>query len=193
MAANLEFTHNEFCTINDADFLRNKNSALVKVEHALGQLYDEMLFFEVNSKLPNTGKISRGENYLGLPYRVLDYPRLFDKNNICAVRTMFYWANFFSCTLIAGGQYLIKDIDTINQIAEQLCLPLYFCIHTNAWHHHFNSDNYILWSETTSAFFNKQIQNGFIKIAVKAPLSNFEIVAADAVKLSLSASKLMSQ
>ena len=44
-------------------------------------------------------KISRGENYKGLPWLVLDNPRYFQHNNIFAIRTMFWWGNFFSITL----------------------------------------------------------------------------------------------
>ena len=35
-------------------------------------------------------KIAKGENYLGLPYVILDYPRIFGKEDVFAFRTMFW-------------------------------------------------------------------------------------------------------
>ena len=46
-------------------------------------------FFDVSPK------ISRGEQYLGLPYVMLDYPRIFSKENVFAIRTFFWWGNYF--------------------------------------------------------------------------------------------------
>ena len=51
-------------------------------------------------------KIARGENYKGLPYVMLDYPRCFDKQDVCAVRSFFWWGHYFSCTLHLKGAYL---------------------------------------------------------------------------------------
>ena len=50
-------------------------------------------------------KISRGENYNGLPYVMLDYPRCFGKEDVFAMRTMFWWGNFFSITWHLKGKY----------------------------------------------------------------------------------------
>src|SRR5436189_6462548 len=45
-----------------------------------------------NFNLPNTrGKISKGENYLGYPWQILDYPRVFEKENVFAFRTLCWW------------------------------------------------------------------------------------------------------
>jgi len=179
--ANLEFTPNEFCTINDSAFLENKATALSKIEHAFGALYAVM---HANNDMPvksNNGKISKGENYIGLPYMVLDYPRIYDKQNICAVRTMFYWANFFSCTLHVGGSYLIADFVKINAWKNEIKLPLYFCVNNNQW------------QNITNQIFEKQLQNGFIKLAVKAPLNQFEILIPDALKFNTLATIIMNQ
>jgi hypothetical protein len=59
------------------------------------------------------GKISRGENYQLLPYIILDYPSYFSRNNIFAVRTMFWWGNFFSITLHLSGDHKINLLITI--------------------------------------------------------------------------------
>ena len=62
-----------------------------------------MNFFCNLAIVQSTPKIAKGENYLQLPYVLLDYPRCFDKENIFAIRTMFWWGNFFSITLHLSG------------------------------------------------------------------------------------------
>jgi hypothetical protein len=50
-------------------------------------------------------KISRGENYQGLPWVMLDYPRFFGREDIFAIRTLFWWGHTFSVTLHLKGSY----------------------------------------------------------------------------------------
>ena len=54
-------------------------------------------------------KITKGENYEKLPYVILDCPRVFQKENTLAMRTMFWWGNFFSTTLsIKSSKFITK-------------------------------------------------------------------------------------
>ena len=53
----------------------------------------------------STPKISKGENYKDLPYVMLDYPRCFQKEKTIAIRTFFWWGNFFSINLQLSGEY----------------------------------------------------------------------------------------
>lgn len=55
----------------------------------------------------NIPKIYKGENYNGFPYVIMDYPASFEKHNIFAVRTMFWWGNFISITLHLSGKHKI--------------------------------------------------------------------------------------
>ena len=40
-----------------------------------------------------TGKLSRGENYHGQPWIMLDFPRFFHREGIAAFRTLFHWGH----------------------------------------------------------------------------------------------------
>ena len=53
---------------------------------------------------PASAKISKGEN-MGLPWVMLDYPRLFGQEDVLAIRTMFWWGHCFSVTLHLKGRY----------------------------------------------------------------------------------------
>ena len=49
---------------------------------------------------------------------MLDYPALFKKDEIFALRTMFWWGNFMSITLLLSGGYK----ETFATVIEENCL-----------------------------------------------------------------------
>jgi len=115
-------------------------------------------------------KISKGENYLQFPFVMLDYPAVFGKD-IFALRTMFWWGNFFSVTLHLSGKY--KDhfaAKIINKFPEA-AKDLFICINHEQWHHHFQPSNYVPVEGLTKDTLN-EIINGqeFLKIAMKYEL-----------------------
>jgi hypothetical protein len=89
-------------------------------------------------------KISRGENYEGLPYLILDYPRFFKPDNIFAVRTMFWWGNFFSTTLHLSGLQKSTFSPNIKANWEALAQNnFYLGTGSDPWAHHFEAGNYL--------------------------------------------------
>src|SRR5712671_4795594 len=111
-SAKIRLSQAEMELVNNADLILTKNAILKKAYRLLGNLQVEQQKYIMlhPSGLPakvsaSTFKISKGENYKELPYLVLDYPRLFEQENIFAVRTMFWWGNFFSITLHLSGRH----------------------------------------------------------------------------------------
>lgn len=101
--------------ISDQSFLKEKRILLNdlvkhfhKVEAALQEVISKHKESLPQGSLMVTGKISRGENYKGLPYLVLDYPRFTAGNKVFIYRTMFWWGNYFLCLLVTEncGYYL---------------------------------------------------------------------------------------
>jgi hypothetical protein len=85
-------------------------------------------------------KISRGEQYRQLPYVMLDYPRFFTRDHSFAVRTMFWWGNYFSIHLVLSGKYK-------NQFATTILRSLkaghwHIGVNADHWQHHFEAGNY---------------------------------------------------
>ena len=119
-----------------------------------------------------TDKISKGENYLGLPYHVLDYPAFFSQKDTFAFRTMFWWGNFFSCTLHLEGQFLDhlrrKVIEHLSTLEEN---KMYLCVGDTPWQYHFGSDNYKLISHNDAEFIEKC---QFLKLSKKIELERYE-------------------
>ncbi len=174
----LMLSDEELQLANNADWILTKRIIIDKVNKRFGALSEELRFIidVEKSWLPDavvqsTPKIAKGENYLQLPYVLMDYPRCFDVENVFAVRTMFWWGNFFSMTLHLSGKYkkmfeekIIKNIDGMRE-------SFFICVHETAWHAHFEADNYLPLENLT---FDKMkeiiLQKQFVKLAIQFPL-----------------------
>ncbi len=181
--AKIRLSQNELELINNADFILTKNAILKKVNQLLAGLqFKQQQYAErCSSRLPDkifrsTPKISKGENYRGLPYLILDYPKCFEQENIFAIRTMFWWGNFFSITLHLSGinkkEAEGKLIASFNILKEKQYL---YCINNNQWEHHFERGNYILLRELNKVDFENAVRDKyFIKLAYKFPLQQWD-------------------
>ncbi|MDH3650858.1 MAG: hypothetical protein OEQ53_14325 [Saprospiraceae bacterium] len=123
----------------------------------------------------NSGKISKGENYLSLPYMVLDFPSYFSKKNIFAYRTMFWWSNYFSATLHLGGNYLSEwrtnTLENMELLTEH---GIYICTGQSQWEHDLESDDH----DKLSAKHEELIRDWpFLKLSVKISLSDVDILS----------------
>lgn len=179
----IQLSQHEMDLLNNSDWILTKNIIVKKAQRLLEgvqqnvtdhtQQHTGIFPPEVTAISP---KISKGENYMGLPWLMLDYPRYFDKENIFAIRTMFWWGNFFSITLHFSGKYkqryetmLIRSYDELSR--EQF----YTCIHTEQWHHHFEKENYLPVKDFSAGEFAKEIQKrSFIKLAQKISFSQWD-------------------
>ncbi len=107
-------------------------------------------------------KISKGENYKSLPYVLMDYPAVFGKENIFAVRTMFWWGQFFSITLHLKGIYkdkyaplVLKNLQWENDV--------YLAVGDDEWEHHFEENNFVIFSSISNAVKQSVAEKNFFK------------------------------
>ena len=177
--AKIRLSPNEMELVTNADWILTKNGIMRKAWHLLEglQAYQQDVISTYQNDLPAAAmrvpaKISKGENYRGLPYLVLDYPRFFEKENAFAIRTMFWWGHFFSITLHLSGTMKSMYTTSLLQGYRQLTGSGFF-ISTNdeEWEHHFESDNYSLLQEINEEQYREQLQERpFIKLAQKVEL-----------------------
>jgi hypothetical protein len=127
---------------------------------------------EVKNSSP---KISKGENYLQLPWVMLDYPRVFTQQNIFAIRTMFWWGNFFSCTLHVSGKYKQQfETSILTNISNTQYQQFFICNSNDEWQHHFEPNNYITVESCNQQQLNELLQQkNFIKISCKFSLEKW--------------------
>lgn len=189
--AKIRLSAKEMELITNADWILTKNEALLKIERVLAnlQLQQKEHLTGIASELPtafvnSSPKISKGENYQGLPYRLLDYPKIFNQSEILAVRTMFWWGNFFSITLHLSGSYKTlfeKKIITAQQLLGKH--DFHCCINEKEWEHHFAETNFIpVKSINEDDFQNIIRQKTFIKLAYKLNLQHLAIAVEKLMK-----------
>jgi len=120
-------------------------------------------------------KISRGENYKGLPYVMLDYPRHFSKGEIFAFRTMFWWGNFLSFTWHLKGSYALAYRQVIISHHKQLAnAGFHICVSEDEWQHDFETGNYFPTRDLSTEALAMLLDNkAFTKLAVKIPLDHW--------------------
>ncbi len=181
--ANVNLSKEEMELVKTPDFILTKNHIISKVMHLMANIYERYISItKTNKWLQNEsafnkgGKIFKGEQYESLPYVTLDYPRNFSGRDIFAVRSFFWWGNFFSITLHVSGEFAQKYFTGIMDGILKNPAEWYVCINDNEWHHHFNSDNYM----PAHTFIEKEKleillrEKPFIKTARKTMLENWE-------------------
>lgn len=168
--------------VTDYEWILTKNDIINKGKELLNDIQGgyKKILSDLSFPLPeelNTrgGKISKGENYKGLPYLLLDYPGYFDKENIFAFRTMFWWGHFFSVTLHLSGKYKQRYVSTIaKKIRGNIYSDYFISIADDQWQHGFEADNYKAVNELTAADIDNNLrQNSFVKIACKLPVAQW--------------------
>ena len=181
-ATKIRLSAKEAELIGNADWILTKNEILKKVKHVLeGLMEEQQTHIGYCHQLPAEilvppPKISRGENYRGLPYLVLDHPRYFDKDNTFAIRTLFWWGNFFSITLHLSGSYKKMYEDKIEASIISLKENSFFIgVNDDQWEHHFETGNYLPLKEMNERDLRMHVTNKeFIKLAKRFPLEQWD-------------------
>ena len=178
----IQLSPQEMVLVNDTNWILTKHLVIKKVYDFFGELLLEYkkeiipytYLFPKNIEHQG-GKISRGENYKLLPYVILDYPAFFWKDNIFAIRTMFWWGHFFSITLQLSGSHKRKLIGNSVEIMKWLVKNNFFiCVSEGEWSHHFESDNYLAVKDISGEAFHEILENNFLKISKNIPLTEWD-------------------
>ncbi|TDH25542.1 hypothetical protein EXU57_12610 [Segetibacter sp. 3557_3] len=159
--------------VTNSEVILTKNRIIQKVYALFGELserYGCELAGTSSELVAISPKISRGENYLGLPYVMLDQPRIFSRLDVCAIRTFFWWGNFFSITLQLSGEHLDKYYPVLKSMVEAGEFEGWFISNgAGEWDHHFGQENY---TEIKQGFPIDE-QARFLKIATKLSLDQW--------------------
>ncbi len=167
--------------VSNTEWILTKQAIMNKVYLLLGELHETYAAILKEDKIVisvfnggNSGKISKGENYLGLPYAILDYPAIFKKENVFAIRTMFWWGNFFSITLHVSGRQRVQAVNIPKLLNSLREMDFFLCVNTNEWEHDFSKTNYLPTSEISSSILAEICSNNFLKISKKIDLKMWD-------------------
>jgi len=171
----------------NTDWILTKHTIIHKVNQLFGKeaAFMQKLILNESADLPEEAKstapkIAKGENYNHLPYVILDYPRCFEKEKTLAIRTFFWWGNFFSINLQLSGICKERVLPIIQDNFSQLLQNDYWvCVSSDPWKHHFEEDNYVAIKNCTKEEFSYILnREPFIKIGKKISLTQWNEAAA---------------
>ena len=182
MSKQLELQEQELRYLQDTEFLRAKLRIQDTLRALLEQAQQQIAVHKDSLQLPLSvwevpPKISRGENYEGLPYLVLDYPRIFQQEATFAYRCMLWWGHGFSCTLHLGGAYWQQHQEQLLQGLKALPQPNNWWVGVNStpWEYHYRPDNYLplqVLSNTEGIQGFKE--KPFFKISRHLPINRYQ-------------------
>lgn len=184
MQTKVILSEEEKITIGNTAFFSVKREIISKIITLFGEIGNNKTLNETWRKIlvdydqkTFTPKISKGENYLGLPYLILDFPKKLEDENQFAVRNFFWWGNYFSTFFILSGKELEMHLPKILSNYKILNdKNFYISTNTDRWIHSVDNDYYKeLKNLTISEFEDIISKTGYLKIASILPLYNYEI------------------
>ena len=169
----------EYEMVQDAEVILTKNRIMEKTVALLAGVQDAIMqeaspVHERYGMVPP--KISKGENYEGLPYVVLDYPRLSGSSGLFFIRSMFWWGHTFSSTLQVSGIHREAFLENLSLAFDPLRHSQYHIgIAADPWLHHFREDNYREISSMQMAEYGELLhRQEHIKIARPWPVKAWD-------------------
>lgn len=183
------FDNAELKLLFSADTMRIKRSATEKMELLLQQC-SRQIGDNIGKTNPGwhraihwqSPKISKGENYKGLPYLVLDHPRYYRRPDIFSFRILFWWGRYFCCSLHLGGKFL--EVNRPRLIANQNRLRdgrVHLGIGDNPWEYVFSDSHYKPLDRVSSDEFERRIMEmDHLKVSIKWPLDRWHDLPAKA-------------
>ncbi len=180
-SSKLKLSAEELHFVSTTEWILTKQQIIAGVVQLMSELaetvkpyvysHERELPAEVVSSSP---KIAKGENYKLLPWVMLDYPRFFNKENVFAIRTMFWWGNAFSITLHVSGAYKKQFENHILNNINLLQKNFFIGVNEDEWQHDFTTQNYTSVSNLSDAEIATIIgAKPFIKLALKHPLQDW--------------------
>lgn len=173
---NVLLTNRELQIVTDAEVLITKNKIIKKVVQLFAGLSAQYAHQAQASGYETqwSAKISRGENYCGLPYVILDYPREFSRTDTRAIRSIFWWGHYFSITLQLHGSYLQHNAVALQEAhASGKFAGWHIATDHDAWNHHINAAGYTPAEKLPPSYIATL---PFFKLAKKIPLNEWDSV-----------------
>jgi hypothetical protein len=183
------FSTQEIDLAGNPHWLLIKNNVIKKAISLMGEVEQELkeevsirpYTYPTNVKTTN-GKISKGENYKGLPFVILDYPAKFTKADMFAYRTMFYWGHFVSFTFHIQGDSLNFLMDRQLMEYVQQFPELWFSVYETPWEYVYKDSVYQQVQNLSIEEMHQHVkEHGFVKVSHKIPVDAIEQTPQEAL------------
>jgi hypothetical protein len=178
----IQLSEEEMKLVTNGEWILTKQRVIEKVYRLFGNLSTQMQSFLQEEKyvlppevLQIPPKISKGEQYEAMPYVVLDYPRLFSREDVFAIRTFFWWGNYFSSTLhLKGKFYKLWYKKIAMALAERKLDGCYFSCSGNEFNFDLAGRNYFFSDGINNLPVNEDGREPFLKISCKISFEQWD-------------------
>ncbi len=190
-SSKLVFSDSELLLAQNREVILTKIAVIDKVYHQFGKLGNALFeYFKANRQAYNQElsilpKISKGENYLGFPWVMLDYPRFFDKDRgHLALRTFFWWGHNYLVQLQVSKKYAQKAANLLsggqfpNEIED---LPVWAGYPTDPWSYEIPQEGLTVLMVEQRVF--GMDESAILKIAIPVPIDQSEKLISIALTL----------
>jgi hypothetical protein len=149
--AKVTLSTKELELVTNTEWILTKNQVIQKAYALFGLIGDsyqheikQFNLYQSNEVLARSPKIARGENYQGLPWVMLDFPRYYVNADMLGIRSFFWWGNVFSISLLLGGKFQQHYAPALERNLKDpiLAKDWLLCVGDTPWVHHFGEDNY---------------------------------------------------
>lgn len=186
--SNSGFSDEALGIISDTNYILRKNRLIQSITGMMVDLESKINDPEVQRMLPNIlqgrrGKISKGEQYEGMPWVALDAPAYFDKKSIFAFRHIFIWGHSFSSNLHLSGRFLDSvNLDALTQLKGN---GWWVLTGQNPFVHHYVPELHIPLHQLNDSLVSQQ---GYLKLVQFTSFENhrmFEVNSLEFLKTVL--------
>ncbi|MES2779891.1 MAG: hypothetical protein V4651_08325 [Bacteroidota bacterium] len=166
----IKLTKHELDFASDTIYPETKQSVMLKMRELFAECGQKLNQNVLYQELTQNGqfKITKGEQYKGLPYLVLDCPQIKGSDFDWVARTMFWWGHYISCNLIIRTDMLEpkKQASALHQLKKTRILTGH-----NLWEQELESDAYSKLSDLSIVDITHILQdNTYLKISRKIAL-----------------------
>lgn len=133
-------------------------NALVETKQRHHELFEQLVSREYLN-----GKITRGDNYKGYPYVLLDYPNCFSKDYILAARNLIWLGNGFHCSLHVRGDVVSRVLKSIASFPPSRFENILVYNGEDEWQHHVD-ENWKPLREVGDKFLSRVENKNWIKL-----------------------------
>lgn len=164
----IQLSEAEFSILSDRTHFEIRERLNAKINQLLLELKQELSKVHQQTPAGLTGKgwiseakLSRGENYKGLPYRVLDYPAHFSRAHTFLFRALVLWGHHLSFHLILTGDFITEFGPRLSAgFADLTGSHFHLSQQASPWEWELDATSHLALSALSPEQFHEQVTQG---------------------------------
>ena len=184
----IKLTKKEFDFISSKEYPITKRAVIQKFCQRfdeMGMLFRQKLVsknIKLSAELAEADfKTTRGENYQSLPYVVLDYPKIKEKEFTLLCRTHFWWGKYISLSVMfKADEFELKNF--ANKLKNSIYKKIKLYNGKDIWQQDLSDTHFIKLYKFSEAELYATMQTQlYVKLSVKVSFKNLDELEERAV------------